>query len=76
MVASKIALPKEVKVTGSSIMEYTEALRDRYFRASKGEKGKILDDFTKITGDRIKRCGNSLRQRVLFLLVKKTERRY
>jgi len=37
-------------VTRRSIMEYTEALRGRHFRASKGEKGKILGEFTKVTG--------------------------
>jgi hypothetical protein len=31
-------------------MEYTEALRDRYLRAAKEEKGKMLDEFTKVTG--------------------------
>jgi hypothetical protein len=31
-------------------MEYAQALRIRYFRASKEEKGKMLDEFTKVTG--------------------------
>ena len=31
-------------------MEYVQALRDRYFRATKEEKGKILDEFTQVTG--------------------------
>jgi hypothetical protein len=33
-----------------SVLEYAQALRSRYFRASKGEKGKMLDEFTKVTG--------------------------
>jgi len=50
MVASKIVLPKEVEVTRSSILEYSEAIRSRYFRASKTGKGKMLDEFTQVTG--------------------------
>jgi hypothetical protein len=37
-------------MTQSSIREYVEAVRERYFLASKKEKGKILDEFTKVTG--------------------------
>ena len=37
-------------MTRRSIMEYVQALRDRYFRATKEEKGKILDEFTQVTG--------------------------
>ena len=37
-------------MTRRSIMEYVQALRNRYFRASKEEKGKMLDEFTQITG--------------------------
>jgi len=37
-------------VTRRSIMEYVQALRGRYLRASKEEKGKMLDEFTKVTG--------------------------
>jgi len=37
-------------MTRSSIREYVEAVRGRYFRASKKAKGKILDEFTKVTG--------------------------
>jgi hypothetical protein len=55
-------LPKEVKVTRlravthfgvqarRSILEYVQALRNRYFRATKEEKGKMLDEFTQVTG--------------------------
>ena len=32
----------------SSIREYVEAVRGRYFLASKKEKGRILDEFTKV----------------------------
>jgi hypothetical protein len=37
-------------VTRHSIMEYAQALRRRYLGASKEEKGKMLDEFTKVTG--------------------------
>jgi len=37
-------------VTRRSIMEYVQALRKRYFRAAKEEKGKMLDEFTQVTG--------------------------
>ncbi len=37
-------------MTRRSILEYVQALRNRYFGAAKGEKGKILDEFTKVTG--------------------------
>ncbi len=37
-------------MTWRSILEYVEAVQDRYFQASKKEKGKILGEFTKVTG--------------------------
>ena len=37
-------------MTRKSINEYLKAIRDRYLEASKEEKGKILDEFTKVTG--------------------------
>jgi len=37
-------------MTRTSIREYTEAVRWRYLRSPKTEKGKILDEFTKVTG--------------------------
>jgi hypothetical protein len=37
-------------MTQNSIREYLEAVRGRYLRSSKKEKGKILDEFTKVTG--------------------------
>ncbi len=37
-------------MTRRSILEYVQALRLRYSRASKAEKGKILDEFTQVTG--------------------------
>lgn len=36
-------------MTRRSIMEYAQALRGRYFGASRAEKGKMLDEFTKVT---------------------------
>ena len=37
-------------MTQSSVREYVEAVRQRYLIAVKKEKGKILDEFTKVTG--------------------------
>jgi len=37
-------------MTRGSIREYAEAVRGRYFLVAKKEKGKILDEFTKVTG--------------------------
>jgi len=37
-------------MTLKSIKEYVAAIRDRYFRANKEEKGEILDEFVKVTG--------------------------
>jgi hypothetical protein len=37
-------------VTRRSTLEYAQAVRLRYLRASKEEKGKILDEFKQITG--------------------------
>ena len=37
-------------MTRGSIREYTEAVKGRYLQASKKEKGRILDEFTQVTG--------------------------
>jgi hypothetical protein len=37
-------------VTRQSIVEYAKAVKDRYLRAKKAEKTKILDEFTKTSG--------------------------
>jgi hypothetical protein len=37
-------------MTLKSIQEYVAAIRDRYRRSNKEEKGKILDEFEKVTG--------------------------
>ncbi len=37
-------------MTRTSIQEYTQAVRWRYLRSSKTDKGKILDEFVKVTG--------------------------
>lgn len=37
-------------MTRKSVREYLEAIRSRYEEATKEEKGKILDEFTKTTG--------------------------
>jgi hypothetical protein len=45
-------LPKDKggQVTQKSVREYVEAIRQRYEKGSKEEKGIILDEFTKTTG--------------------------
>ena len=37
-------------MTPDSKREYTEIMRGRYLKADKKEKGKILDEFIKVTG--------------------------
>lgn len=37
-------------MTRTSIQEYTEALRNRYLKSSKADKGKIIDEFVEVTG--------------------------
>ncbi len=37
-------------MTRRSIMEYVQALRSRYLGTSRAEKGKMLDEFTQVTG--------------------------
>ncbi|MGB2800428.1 MAG: hypothetical protein WBC82_11380 [Dehalococcoidia bacterium] len=37
-------------MTRGSVREYTKALRGLYLSASKKEKGRILDEFTKVVG--------------------------
>ena len=37
-------------MTRGSIREYAQAVRERYLLASKKEKGRILDEFTRVTG--------------------------
>jgi hypothetical protein len=44
-------LPKlEVTMTRGSIEEYTAAVRGRYLKAMKKEKGRILDEFVQVSG--------------------------
>jgi hypothetical protein len=44
-------LPKlEVTMTRGSIAEYTEAVRGRYLKAIKKDKGRILDEFIQVSG--------------------------
>lgn len=37
-------------MTRKSVDEYSKAIRERYINGTKEEKGKILDEFTKVTG--------------------------
>ena len=37
-------------MTRSSVRGYTETVRGRYFLALKKEKGRILDEFTRVIG--------------------------
>ena len=50
-------------MTRGSIREYTEAVRGRYLRGSKKEKGRILDEFTRVVGCHRKAAIRLLRQR-------------
>jgi hypothetical protein len=50
-------------VTRRSIKEYAEELKKRYFRASREEKGKMLDEFTQVTGLHRKSAIRLLRRR-------------
>ncbi len=36
-------------MTRGSILEHKEAVRERYYKARKREKGKILDEFVEVT---------------------------
>jgi len=49
-------------VTRGSIREYTEAVRGRYLRGGRREKGKILDEFIRVTGYHRKAAIRRLRQ--------------
>jgi hypothetical protein len=49
-------------MTRASIREYVEAVRWRYLRASKVEKGRILDEFTQVIGCHRKAAIRLLRQ--------------
>lgn len=37
-------------MTRVGIKEYIDALRDRYFRSSKTDKDKVLDEFMRVVG--------------------------
>lgn len=50
-------------MTQGSIREYTEAVRERYMRASKKEKGRVLDEFTAVVGCQRKSAIRLLRGR-------------
>ena len=52
-------------MTRGSVKEYVEALRERYRRASRKEKGRILDEFTQVTGYHRKAVIRLLRARSL-----------
>ena len=42
--------PKNFKMTLDFKSTYTYAIRERYFKSSKSQKSKILDEFCKVTG--------------------------
>jgi len=50
-------------MTRGSIQEYNEAVRERYLRADKKDKGKILDEFVNVTGYRRKSAIRLLHRR-------------
>jgi hypothetical protein len=37
-------------MTRGSILEYVQAVQNRYLAAGKKQKGQILDEFVKVTG--------------------------
>ena len=37
-------------MTRGSMREYLDAVRGRYLKATRPEKGRILDEFTRVTG--------------------------
>jgi hypothetical protein len=51
-------------MTLSSIQEYVAAIRDRYYQAARAEKGRILDEFVKVTGYHRKAAIRVLLQKV------------
>jgi hypothetical protein len=61
-------------VTRQSIQEYVAAIRERYRKATKEEKGKILDEFTQVTGWHRKAAIRLLNRRVESLRKKKSGR--
>ena len=67
VIASIIVLPKEVKgdMTRQGILEYVRAIRPRYHLVSKAEKGKILDEFIRVT---------SLHRKAAIRLLNRTSR--
>lgn len=54
-------------MTRRSIEEYAQALRDRYHKATKTEKGMMLDEFTKVTGLHRKAAIRLLRKRTAIV---------
>ena len=58
-------------MTRKSIQEYAQAIKERYRRANKAEKTKILDEFTKTTGLHRKAAVRLLNHRYLKLVKKK-----
>jgi hypothetical protein len=50
-------------MTRARIQEYTEAVRERYLRADKKEKGEILDEFVNVPGYRRKSAIRLLHRR-------------
>ena len=49
IVASETMLPEEY-MRRSSVKEYTETMRRHYTGASRTEKSRLLDEFTRVTG--------------------------
>ena len=50
-------------MTRGSVTEYVEAIRERYQQARRKEKGRILDEFTRVTGYHCKAAIRLLRAR-------------
>jgi len=58
-------------MTRASIREYAEAVRERYLSASKMKRGRILDEFTKVTG-----CHRKAAIRLIRRVYRKTGKKH
>ena len=50
-------------MTRGSVMEYLEAIRERYAKADRKEKGRLLDEAAQVTGRHRKSLIRALRTR-------------
>ncbi len=60
-------------MTRGSIQEYTEAVRERYLRADRKEKRRVLDEFVNVTGHHRKSAIRLLRRKQQEILQRRRE---